>query len=511
MSESNMSKKKIVKNTIVLYARMIVTMLIALYTSRVVLKALGIEDYGLYNVVGGVVALFSFIKTSLSSATQRFMSYELGRAEEVSESNRVFCSSVTTHILLSGVILFLCETLGLWFLNTQVNIPEGREVAANYIYHFSVISICVGMLNVPFNACVISHEDMGFFAFISILDALLKLGIAILIAHISSADRLIIYGFLVMFITIINQVIYNIFCRKSYSECRYKFTWDKTMIRRIFGFTSWTLLGQLAVIAAGQGSSILVNIFHSVRANAAIGVGQQVNTAISGLVANFQTAYQPQITKAYAAKDYGYQTQLIFQASKVSYFLMFVVALPVIFNINDLLDLWLDEVPQYANQFCVCFMIASLINALGGPLWMSIFATGNIKQYQIATSIAYLADIVVVYILFKIGFPPITAAAVQIFANLAIVIIRLFYCKKMMSFFSAREFVKSVLLPLVACTLSSVFVGYVAFCFAHSLLLKIVATLAIVAFSLSISYAIGLNRSEKNIIQTIIKSKLLRK
>ena len=508
MGDAIGSKKKILKNTIILYVRMIVTMLIALYTSRVVLKALGIEDYGLYNVVGGIVTLFSFLKTSIASATQRFLSFELGRASEESDTNRVFCASVTTHILLTVVIVIFCETLGLWLLNSQINIPPSREYAANAIYHFSVISICVSMLNVPYHACVISHENMRFFAFVSILDALLKLVIAIAVTQVTSIDKLMIYGFLVMLIAIVNQIIYYVFCRKSYSECKYKYSWDRRMMGRIFGFSSWTLLGQLAVMASGQGASILVNIFYSVSANAAIGIAQQVNNAISGLVANFQTAYQPQITKAYAANNFEYQKQLILQASKVSYFLMFVISLPVIFNIDDLLTLWLVKVPEYTNQFCLYYMAASMLNAIGGPLWMSIFATGNIKHYQIATSIAYMLDIVIVYLLFLIGFPPVTAVAVLAFVNAALVIIRIIYCKIAIPFFSVRDFTKMVISPLVACTVLSVLLGYAVFYYAQTPLLKLLASSLTLLFSLYIFYALGLNRNEKYELIRIIRNKI---
>lgn len=504
MNKTTHSKRKILRNTLVLYIRMIVTMLIALYTSRVVLKALGIEDYGLYNVVGGIVALFSFLKTSMASATQRFLSFELGKSTDESDSNRVFCASVTTHILLSIVIFLFCETIGLWFLNTQVNIPGGREFAANIIFHFSVITICVSMLNVPYHACVISHEDMGFFAFISILDAVLKLAIAIIITQITSADRLIWYGLLIMLITVVNQFVYGFFCRRHYGECHYKFHWDKTMIGRIFGFSSWTLLGQLGVMASNHGASILINIFYSVTANAAVGIAQQVNNAVSGLVANFQTAYQPQITKSYAAGNHSYQSQLILQASKVSYLLMFIVSLPIIFNIDDLLNIWLDKVPQYTSQFCVFFMAASMLNAIGGPLWMSIFATGNIKNYQIATFLAYLLDIVIVYLLFLAGFPPVTAVAVKVFINAVIVIIRLLYCKKALSFFSIRLFAYNVLVPLTLATVFCIMFGYASFYFANTLYMKITASLLLFIFSIAISYKIGLKKDERRAVSNMI-------
>jgi O-antigen/teichoic acid export membrane protein len=254
-----------------------------------------------------------------------------------------------------------------------------------------------------------------------------------------------------------------------------------------------------------------VNIFYSVSANAAIGVAQQVNHAISGLVANFQTAYQPQITKAYAAGNHTYQSQLILQASKVSYFLMFIVSLPVIFNIDDLLNIWLDKVPEYSGQFCIYFMIASMLNAIGGPLWMSIFATGKIRNYQIATSIAYLSDIVIVYLLFLAGFPPVTAVVVKVFINAVIIIVRIFYCKKAILFFSSGQFLKNVLVPLTISTVLSVLFGYVAFYYAHTLFMKLGATFLTVLFSIAISYAIGLNKNEKKTITNLLFNYLKKK
>lgn len=499
------NSKRILKNTIILYLRMIFIMLIALYTSRVVLKALGIEDYGLYNIVGGVVTIFSFLKSSMTSSTQRFLSYELGRSEASAESNRVFCASVTTHFGISLVLFLLCETVGLWLLNSQVNIPEGRQFAANVIYQFSVVSICINLMIVPYNACVIAHEDMNYFAYISIMDSIFKLLIAIVISHTSSMDRLILYGFLIMLITVANLLVYWIICKKSYQECIFMFKWDVVMIKRIFSFSSWNLLGQMASVVSTQGVSLLINVFYSVAANAAMGVAQQVNHAISGLVANFQTAYQPQITKSYAAGEKESLKLLMYQASKVSFFLIFIVSLPILFNIDDILDFWLDKVPQYTSQFCVYILISSMMTAIGGPLWIAIFATGKIRNYQIVLSIVYILDIFVVYALFRMGFSPVAAVVVKAVVYFLVVLIRLYYCSKQITFFSVSQYVKKVLLPVLASSIVSIVFAYIISLYSPTVFMKLVGAIAILLVSIISAFMIGLASNERLAVRNIIK------
>ena len=302
-SEYNKTKK-IAKNAVFLYIRMIIVTFITLFTSRVVLRELGFEDYGLYNIVGGVVTLFAFLRSSMDSSTQRFLSYEMGKGNYENLRN-TFNTCLTAHVLIAVVLLLLAETIGLWFLNTQIVIPEGREVAANWLYQFSVLSLFVGVISVPYSADIVSNEQMGYFAFLGVLNAVLKLVIAYMIVT-SPIDRLVFYGFLMMIINVIDFALNWIYCHIKFHETHLKLYWDKKSFRKVFNFSGWTIWGQLAIVGSNQGSNILVNMFFSVTANAAMGIGSQVNHAITGLASNFQTAFKPQITKSYAEKDFQY-------------------------------------------------------------------------------------------------------------------------------------------------------------------------------------------------------------
>ena len=503
MKDNHSNTKRIFKNTIVLYFRMIVTLLITLYTSRIVLKALGFDDYGLYNVVGGVVALFAFLKSSMSSSTQRFLSYEMGKNDGNNLRN-VFSVCFSTHLLLAGILLLIAETIGLWFLNTQINIPEGREQVANIIYQFSVASLCFNMISIPYDADIVSNERMGYFAFVSIFDALLKLAIAFVILNCQS-DRLVLYAFLMMCISIVNLALNWVFCRVKFQETHYKFYWDKSMFKKVFSFSGWTIWGQLAIIGSNQGTNILVNIFHSVTANAAMGVGHQVNTALTGLISNFQTAFKPQITKSYASGDFDYLQTLTYYASKISFFILFIVSMPVIFNIDWILDVWLDKVPQYANDLCVVFIVASLCNAVSAPLWMNIFATGNIKSYQIAMSVAYVVELVVVYALFKLGVPIVVGVSMKAVLNFIVIFIRVIYAHKVVESFSMTGYLKNVVLPVALSAFATLLIGIPAFSIVDNVLGKIGMSVLIIVASIAFAFLIGLNKSERQSVRNIAK------
>lgn len=498
--------KRIAKNTIVLYIRMIVIMIITLYTSRVVLKALGFEDYGLYNVIGGVVALMSFLKSSMSESTQRFLSYEMGKGNKDNLKN-VFSVCLTTHFLIALLLLVLAETIGLWFLNSQINIPEGRETAANWIYQFSVVSLCISIISVPFSADIISHEQMGFFAFLTILDALLKLGFSFAIMF-AGFDRLIFYGFLMMLVPIINIALNWIYCHRKHPETHYSFFWDKDSFKKIFSFSGWTIWGQLAIVGSNQGTNILVNIFHSVTANAAMGVGQQVNHAVTGLISNFQTAFKPQITKSYAAGDYKYLTTLTNYAAKISFYLFFIVSLPLLLNIDFILDMWLDKVPEYANLFCAIFIIASAFNAMSAPLYMNIFSTGRIRGYQIAMSVAYILELLLVYAIFKMGFSVVTGVAMKAVLNFIVIFIRMAYAHKEVESFSGWNYMKNVFFPLILSVIVTLGVAFPLFHYMHGTWQIIGATILSFAISLITACFIGLNQNERKSILRIITNHL---
>lgn len=497
--------KRIAKNAVLLYIRMVVTLLITLFTSRIVLRALGFDDFGLYNVVGGVVTLFSFLRSSMSTSTQRFLSYEMGVGNQDKLRN-VFSICLSTHLALALAIFALAETVGLWFLNTYINIPDGREVSANWVYQFAVISLCLGMVSLPYDADIISNERMGYFAFLSILDAVLKLCIAYIIMC-SESDRLILYGSLLMGISALNLFLNWAFCHYKFPETHYRLFWDKALSRRVFSFSGWTIWGQLAVIGSNQGTNILVNIFHSVVANAAMGVSHQVNTALTGLVSNFQTAFKPQIMKSYAARDFDYLTSLTCYASKISFFLLFIVSLPIMLNIELVLQLWLGRAPAYAGSLCIVFIVASLCNAVSAPLWMNIFATGHVKGYQLGLSAFYVGELVVVYALFRMGFSLVEGVAMKAVLNYVVIFVRLYYTHKTQPQFSFIGYARRVLLPVTGAALltliGSMPIIYLA---ADSYTRLFVSPIAIV-ISLGCAYFVGLNSNERESLTKIINKR----
>lgn len=494
--------KRIAKNAIILYIRMIVTLTITLFTSRIIFKALGFEDFGLYNVVGGVVTLFAFLRSSMSTSTQRFLAYEMGNGTEDS-LQRVFSVCLTTHVFLAVILLFLSETIGLWFLNSYINIPEGRETAANWIYQFAVLSLCFNMVSLPYDADIVSNERMGYFAFLSILDAVLKLVFAFVVLYASS-DHLILYGALMLGVSALNLLLNWAYCRLKFAETHYSFFWDKVLFRRIFSFSGWTIYGQLAVVGSNQGTNILVNIFHSVIANAAMGVGHQVNTALTGLVSNFQTAFKPQITKAYAMGDYDYLTSLTCYAAKISFFLLFVVSLPIMLNIDWVLHLWLGRVPEHAGTLCIVFIVASLCNAVSAPLWMNIFAAGHIRGYQLGLSVAYMAELIAVYALFRTGFSLVAGVTMKAVLNFVIIFIRLYYTRLTQSKFSLSHFARRGLVPVSGAALLTLMVSTPFLCIAHDAYTRLAFTPVVIAISLIATYYVGMNSSERKSLHKLI-------
>lgn len=494
--------KRIAKNAVLLYIRMVVTLIITLFTSRIVLKSLGFDDFGLYNVIGGVVTLFAFLRSSMSSSTQRFLAYEMG-SSTADNLRHVFCVCLTTHILLALILFALAETIGLWFLNTHINIPVGREEAANWIYQFAVLSLCMNMVSLPYDADIVSNERMGYFAFLSILDAVLKLAIAYIVLY-TKGDNLILYGALMMGISALNLFLNWIYCRMKFAETRFRFFWNKAMFLRIFSFSGWTIYGQLAVVGSNQGTNILVNIFHSVAANAAMGVGHQVNSALTGLVSNFQTAFKPQITKSYASGDYEYLTSLTNYASKISFFLLFLVSLPIILNIEWVLQLWLERVPAHAGELCIVFIIASLCNAVSAPLWMNIFATGRVRNYQLGLSAAYVAELIAVYVLFRMGYPLVVGVSMKAVLNFVVVFVRLYYTHTTQPQFSLVGYSRQVLLPVFCAAILTIAVSLPVANMTNNDLIRLSLTPIIVIVSIALAYFVGLNKREKKSLRNLI-------
>ena len=341
-------------------------------------------------------------------------------------------------------------------------------------------------------------------AILFILDAVLKLVIALLIAE-SPIDKLIFYGALMFFVVVTNFIIYLSYCVYHFSETHYHFYWDKHLFLRIFSFASWTIVGQGAMVGANQGTNVLVNMFHSVRANAAMGVASQVNAALTGLTSNFYIAYQPQITKAYSAKDYDYMYKLLMGASKLSFFLVFIVSMPILYNLDDILKIWLGIVPEGTSVFCFLFIISSMINALGNPFLTAVYATGNIKNLQLISTLLYLLDLIIIYVLFKIGFPAFWGPATKVLIDVLLTSTRIIYANKQLEFFSLRVYLIRVVAPILVCVTLVLLPIIVSVLIVNNIWLKLFATFILLIYSTVIAYSIGLNKSEKNMAMNMVK------
>lgn len=414
-----------------LYVRMILIMLVSLYTSRVILKALGVEDFGLYNVVGGVVVLFTFINNAMVTSTQRFLNFEIGR-NDIEEAQKVFSASLNIHFLIAGIFLLLAETVGLWFLNQYIQIPDGRETAANWVYQFSVIVSILNIVRSPYNAAIIAHEHMSFYAYVSIIEVILKLAIVYMVYLF--ADRLIAYAFLMMLVTLIVLGAYYIFCRKKYQICKYRFEYDKKRYLSLASFSGWSLFGSLANMGASQGINIILNMFFGVAVNAAMGIANQVNAAVYQFVSSFQTAFNPQIIKSYAAGDRTYFISLIMNTSRYSFLLLFLLALPIYICCPEILSIWLGTVPEYAVEFCRLMLLYLLIDAIQGPLWVSAQATGKIRNYQILMSVLILLNLPITYVLLIFFKNPEIALIVRVAVNFITAVARVIYLNHLYDF-----------------------------------------------------------------------------
>ena len=442
MTDNSQNNKRIAKNTLMLYIRMLLIMVVSLYTSRVILQALGVEDFGLYNVVGGVVVLFTFINNAMVTSTQRFLNFEIGR-NNLDEAQKVFSASLNIHAIIAGVFLLLAETVGLWFLNRYIQIPEGREVAANWVYQFSIIVSILNIIRSPYNAAIIAHEHMSFYAYVSIIEIILKLAIVYMVYLFS--DRLVAYAFLMMMVTLIVLGAYYIFCKKKYAICKYKFEYNKKRYMALASFSGWSLFGSLANMGASQGINIILNMFFGVAVNAAMGIANQVNAAVYQFVSSFQTAFNPQIIKSYAAGDRTYFISLIMNTSRYSFLLLFLLALPIYICCPEILSIWLGTVPEYAVEFCRLMILFLLIDAVQGPLWVSAQATGKIRNYQILMSVLILLNLPITYVLLIFFKKPEIALIVRVAVNFITAVARVIYLNHLYDFPIGR-YMKDVIL-----------------------------------------------------------------
>lgn len=406
------NNKLIVKNTVVLYLRMLFTLGVNLFTTRELLRILGVDDFGLYNVVGGVVLMFSFLNSAMVASSQRFISFALGKGDE-HKQRQIFSTSIIIHISIALIIFLFAETFGSWFLNNKMTIPEGRYDAANWVFQAAILSFVCQILSVPFSASVVAHERMTFFAFISILDSVMKL-VIVYILIIFDVDKLKLYSVMMLSISMLNLALYIIYTRHCFDECRFTHDIDRCLCKEMLSFAGWSFVGNFGFASKDYGVNIILNMFCGPAVNAARGIAYQVMNAVNGFVVNFQTAMNPQITKRYAAGEINSMISLVKNGSRYSFYLLSVIMIPLMIRAEYVLDLWLDEVPDLTLQFMRLTLVMSVVNSMHGTLVTAMQATGKIKLFQITIAFIMFLDLPISYVLLRSDLPPYSVMYVAI-------------------------------------------------------------------------------------------------
>ena len=423
---------------------MLLIMVVTLYMSRIVLDILGAEDYGIYNVVGGVVLIFSFLNSMLTSASQRFFSYEIGRGNKV-ELQNIFRLNISIFLILLLAVVFVVETVGVYFINTQLTIPDERMAAAHYVFQFSILSFCATFITIPFNALIVSYERMNAFAYISILEVSLKLLLVLALKSILF-DKLIAYAGLMFIVQFLIMVIYIYYCKKQFG-ISYRKYWNSSRAKELFSFTSWHVLGTSAMAIRSQGINILLNMFFNPTVNAARAIAYQINSAILSFSNNFFIAVKPQIYKNYANGDISSMLTLVFSSSRLSFFMLLFLGLPIFFEVNFVLSLWLKEVPEYTALFVRLVIINALLDSFNVPMTAATLATGRIKYYQIIVSFFLFLNLPISYVFLKLGCQPEITMVVSIVISFVLIFIRIFLLRRLI-YFEYRNYFKEVLIPI---------------------------------------------------------------
>lgn len=485
---------------------MILAMGISLYTSRIVLAQLGITDFGIYNVVGGIVAMFSVLNSAMAGSTQRYLTFELGRNDN-KRVNIVFNTSVQIHLLIALSVVIITETFGLWFLDTEMNIPADRMSAAHWVFQFSILSMVVSFLNVPYTALIIAHEKMSAFAYISILEVFLKLGVAFLLI-ISPIEKLKFYAILTFLCPLVVRICYWHYCNKNFEVSKLKKVFDWRLFKEMSSFAGWGLFGQLASMGATQGVNILLNVFFGPVVNAARGVAVQVQAAVTQFSINFQTAINPQITKNYANSNFEDMHELMYRSSKMSFFLLYALALPIIIEAPFILNLWLTDVPEHTVAFIRIILWITIIDAVANPLMVAASASGKIKKYQSVIGGLLLSIVPIAYLVLKLGGNPTSAFLVHLLICIIAFISRI-YIVAPLTHISPIIFFKKVIMRCIAVGIISLVIPIILYLSVTDCTIN---NIAIIIFSILsvcvVSYYLGLDRREQVYLNnTIVKLK----
>ena len=503
MTDYSENTRRIAKNTLMLYFRMFFLMILGLFTSRVVLEALGESDFGIYSVVGGVVGMFTLISGALASSIGRFISFELGKKGS-GRIREVYSTAVIVQILISLIIVLVAEPSGIWFIDNKMNIDPDMIPAARWVLHFSIASFVVNLISVPQMSAITAHEKLSAYAFVGIIDGLLRLGSALMISVAAIDARLVLYAALMLLTVLVVRVCYVIFCRYKIPACRFAFVYDKTLLKEMFSFAGWEFIGISAGVLRDQGGTILVNIFFGTVMNAARGIAVQLSNTVQGFVTNFMTAVNPQITKSYAAGEYQYTFSLVRKASRMSFYLLFIFALPLLFNTDFLMKLWLKEVPADAVIFVRLFLVFSLSESLARPLITALLARGDIRNYQIIVGGLQLLTIPVSYVLFKSGFPAETSVAVSIVISMICLLARLLIMKHQMNF-PVRDFFSRVIMNVIYVTASALVIPMLACRYIPDTSLGQASEIAIAFLSAGIAvFLVGFSATERREVLSFI-------
>lgn len=505
MTETPGNNTRIAKNAFFLYVRMILTMVVSLYTSRVVLQVLGVSDFGLYNVVGGVVSLLAFVNGTLASGTQRFLSYELGR-EDVEQLKTVFSTALLLHFILAVLIVVLSETVGVWFIYNKMNIAADRMQAAFWTFQFSVLAMAVSIIQVPFMASVIAHEKMNVYAYISVYDTVMKL-VAVVLIQFIHYDKLVLYGGLILFVTITGELIYNLYCRSQYEECRFRFKYNKVAFHDIVVFSGWNIVGCTAATLQVQGVNVLLNIFCGTIVNAARGIAFQVNGAISQFVGSIQAAVNPQIVKLYAAGQMQEMTKLVLMNSRLAAFFLLLLTIPVFIEVEFILRIWLGTYPVYTPIFVRIILIQSVFQTITRPLVMVTHACGRLKMVSLTAGIILAFSFPVSYILLKTGNSPVVVFIVNVIPWITETLLILYWMRRYIGF-PVKSFFKEVYIAVLPWAVVMYLVPYAISVFMSNK--EIVKFLFVVLTSLCVSsfilYFQGMDAQMRIAVRHKIKS-----
>lgn len=494
-TDTSSNNKRIAKNTLLLYFRMLFLMFIGLFTSRINLQSLGVDNFGIYNVVGGVVAMLSVLTGSLGVAISRDITFEIGRGDK-ERLNKVFSSAVTIQLFMSILVIIIAEVVGVWFLNNKMVIPADRLYAANWVLQFSTASFVLTLISVPYNACIIAHEKISVFAYITIYEAIMKLVIAYSV-FVTPIDKLITYAALLLFLSLSMRIIYGIYCSRKFEECHYRFVFDKDLLKHMGGFAGWTMFGNLAYVGYSQGLNILLNLFFGPSVNAARGVAMQVNEKVSAFCTNFQMALNPQITKSYAANDLKRMHSLVYASSKYSFFMLLLLSLPIMIEAPSILHYWLGVVPDHTVWFVRLIFMILMVDATANPLTVGAQANGNIKVYQIIVGSILLLIVPISYVALKMGCIPEGVFIVHLSVVILAQCVRIYMVRNMIQL-SVSEYIKKVIVKIGLVVATATILPLLLHSYLQSDFMSMILVCLVSMINVMVSvYALGLTVEER--------------